>query len=136
RELRAVVREWFERKTVTANWRPKYRSKVDALIKHFVEGEHSSHVKLSAGTRAAIEELGHRPVGKVTRSDVVRVADGIKRGAAEQFMAVLSSFYNDMLDRGVDISNPAPNRLRLLGGRRVRHRTLTDAEVLELWRAL
>jgi integrase len=136
RELRAVVREWFERKTVTANWRPKYRSKVDALIRHFIEGEHSSHVKLSAGTRKAIEELGNRPVGKVTRSDVVRVADGIKRGAAEQFMAVLSSFYNDMLDRGVEISNPARNRLRLLGGRRVRHRTLTDAEILKLWRAL
>lgn len=136
RELRVVVREWFERKTETAAWRPRYRSKVDALIRHYIEGEESPYVKLAAGTRKAIEELGHRPVGKVTRTDVVRVADGIKRGAAEQFMAVLSSFFNDMLDRGVEISNPARNRLRLLGGRRVRHRTLTDAEILKLWRAL
>jgi integrase len=136
RELRTVLREWFERKTEIAAWRPRYRAKVDALIRHYVEGEESPYVKVSAGTRKAIDDLGHRPVGKVSRSDVVRVADGIKRGAAEQFMAVLSSFYNDMLDRGVEISNPARNRLRLLGGRRVRHRTLTDAEILKLWRAL
>jgi integrase len=136
RELHVVVREWFERKTETATWRPRYRAKVDALIRHFIEGEASPFVKLSANTRKAIEELGHRPVGKVTRSDVVRVADGIKRGAAEQFMAIVSSFYNDMLDRGVEVANPARNRLRLLGGRRVRHRTLTDAEILKLWRAL
>jgi integrase len=136
RELRVVTREWFERKTETAAWRPRYRAKVDALIRHYIEGEDSPFVKLSAGTRKAIEELGHRSVGKVTRSDVVRVVDGIKPGAGEQFMAIVSSFYNDMLDRGVEISNPARNRLRLLGGRRVRHRTLTDAEVLKLWRAL
>jgi integrase len=136
RELRVVVRQWFERKTETATWRPRYRAKVDALVRHYIEGEESPFVKLNASTRKAIEDLGHRPVGKVTRSDVVRVADGIKRGAAEQFMAIVSSFYNDMLDRGVEVANPARNRLRLLGGRRVRHRTLTDAEILKLWRAL
>lgn len=136
RELRVVVREWFERKTETASWRSRYRAKVDALIRHYVEGEETQRVKLSAAVRHAIDELGHRPVGKVTRSDVVRVADGLKRGAAEQFLAVLSSFYNDMLDRGVEISNPARNRFRITGGRRVRHRTLTDAEVLKIWRAL
>jgi integrase len=136
RELRVVAREWFERKTEIAAWRPRYRSKVDALIRHYIEGEESVHVKLSAGARKAIEQLGLRPVAQVTRSDVVRVVDGIKPGAAEQFMAILSSFYNDMLERGVEVANPARNRLRLFGGRRVRHRTLTDAEVLKIWRAL
>lgn len=136
RELRVVIREWFERKTEIASWRPRYRAKVDALIRHYIEGEASPYVKVSAGTAKAIEELGHRPVGKVSRSDVVRVADGIKRGAADQLLAQLSSFFNDMLDRGVEVMNPARNRLRITGGRRVRHRTLTDAEILKLWRAL
>jgi integrase len=136
RELRLVIREWFERKTETAAWRPRYRAKVDALIRLYIESQQSSHVKVSASTRAAIDELGHRPVGQVSRSHVVRVVDGIKRGAADQLMAVISAFYNDMLDRGVDVPNPARNRLRVTGGRRIRHRTLTDVEFLTLWRAL
>jgi integrase len=51
-------------------------------------------------------------------------------------MAVISTFYNDMLDRGLEVMNPARNRLRVVGGRRVRSRTLTDAEFLKIWRAL
>lgn len=136
RELRTVIREWFERRTELGTWRPRYRAKVDALIRHYVESEESTHVKLSAGTRQAVEALGTRPVGKVTRSDVVRVVDGIKRGAGDQLMAVISTFYNDMLDRGLEVMNPARNRLRVVGGRRVRSRTLTDAEFLKIYRAL
>src|SRR5205807_3570237 len=82
-----------------------------------------------------IEALGHKPVGSVTRSDVLQVVDGIKRGAADQFMAVLSCFYNDAFDRGVEIPNPARNRLRVTGGRRVRTRTLTEQEFVTIWRA-
>jgi integrase len=134
--LHCSMRRWYERKTETGAWRPRYRAKVDSLIKHFVEGEASPHVRLSAGTRAAIEALGHKPVGSVSRSDIVRVVDGLKTGAADQLMAVISSFYGDQLERGVEIPNPARNRLRLLGGRRVRSRSLTDAEFLKLWRAL
>ena len=136
RELRLVIREWFERRTELGTWRPRYRAKVDALIRLYVEGEESPHVRLSAGARQVIEALGLRPVGKVTRSDVVRVVDGIKRGAGDQLMAVLSTFYNDMLDRGVEITNPARNRLRVVGGRRVRSRTLSDAEFLTIYRRL
>jgi integrase len=136
RELRSVVREWFERKSETTAWRPRYRVKVDALIRHYIEGEETPRVSLSPAVRKAIEDLGSTPVGSVTRSAVMRVADGIKRGAAEQFMAIGSSFYNDMFDRGVEVVNPFRNRLRVTGGRRVRSRVLTDAEFLTLWRAL
>jgi integrase len=135
-ELRFAIRAWYERKTETNTWRPRYRLKVDALIKHYIEGQESKFVKLSAGTRQAIEDLGHKPVSAVSRSEIVRVVDGIKPGAGEQLMAILSSFYNDMLDRGVEVPNPARNRLRLLGGRRVRSRSLTESEFLKLWRAL
>ncbi len=134
--LRAGIRQWYERQSELGTWRPRYRQKVDALIRHFVEGEPSARIKLSATTRVAIETLGGKPVGAVTRSDVLAVADGIKRGAADQFMAVLSKFYNDMFDRGVEIPNPARNRLRVTGGRRLRSRTLNDAELVTLWRAL
>ncbi len=134
--LRRSIRRWFERKAELGAWRPRYRAKVDSLIRHYIEGEASVHVKLTAGTRKAIEELGHKSVGAVTRSEIMRVVDGVKPGAGEQLMAVLSSFFNDMLDRGVEVPNPARNRLRCFGGRRVRSRSLTDAEFLKLWRAL
>lgn len=134
--LRVAIRQWYERQTERDTWRPRYRQKVDALIRHFVEGEPSPRIKLSANTRAAIDTLGAKPVGTVTRSDVLAVADGIKRGSADQFMAVLSAYFNFAFDRGVEIPNPARNRLRITGGRRVRSRTLTDAELPTLWRAL
>lgn len=136
RPLRLVMREWFERKVAMDAWRPKYRQKVDALIRHYAEGEPSPLVKLSESTRKAIEALGERPVATVSRADVMRVVDGLKPGAAEQFMAVGSSFYNDAFERGVECVNPFRNRLRVTGGRRVRHRTLTDVEISLLWRAL
>jgi integrase len=110
--------------------------KVNALIAHFIEGEESLRIKLSANTRRAIEDLGNKPVGAVTRSDVMKVADGLKPGAAEQWMAVGSTFYNDAFDRGVEVVNPFKNRLRVTGGRRVRHRVLTDSEVHLLWQAM
>jgi integrase len=136
RPLRVVVREWFERKSELGAWRPRYRIKVNALIAHFIEGEESVRIKLSANTRKAIEDLGNKPVGAVTRSDVMKVADGLKPGAAEQWMAVGSMYYNDAFDRGVEVVNPFKNRLRVTGGRRVRHRVLTDSEVQILWQAM
>ncbi len=133
---RVAVRKWYERQTETADWTVRYRQKVDALIRHFVEGEESPRVKLTPATRAAIKKLGEKPVGDVKRSDVVAVADGVRRGAADQFMAVLSKFFNDSFDRGVEIPNPAKLRFRVVGARRTRTHTLTDAELVTLWRAL
>jgi integrase len=120
----------------TESWRPRYRAKVNALIGTYIESVPSARVKLSASARAAVDELGGKAVGAVTRSDVLRVADAIKPGAADQLMAQLSAFYNWSFDRGVEIPNPARNRLRVTGGRRLRHRSLNDAEFLTLWRAV
>lgn len=134
--LRLAVRNWYERQVELDKWVPRYRKKVDALIRHFVEGEISDRVKVSAPTRAAITKLGDKPVAEVKRAEVLAVVDGIKRGAADQLMAVLSKFFNDQFDRGIEIPNPAKNRLRVTGGRRVRSHTLTDAELVTIWRAL
>lgn len=135
-ELRVAMRAWFERKSETAKWRPRYRSKVDATIKTYIEGEESSRVRLTPTARAAVEAIGAKSVATVTRADVLLLADSIKRGAADQLMAFISAFFNDMFDRGVEVPNPARNRLRVTGGRRVRSRILSDTEYLTLWRAL
>ncbi len=82
------MRAWYERKTETADWRPRYRSKVDALIRIYIEGQETRVSSHSPQSKKAIADLGDKPVGAVTRSDVMRVADGIKRGSAEQFMAI------------------------------------------------
>ncbi|MBX5462972.1 MAG: site-specific integrase [Steroidobacteraceae bacterium] len=133
--LRLAIRSWYEQQSTRGSWRPRYRVKVDAIISTYVEGIENPRVKLSKRAAAGIEALGKKAVGAVTRSDVLAVADHIKPGTAEQFMAVLSSFFNYAYERGWVTGNPARNRLRVTGGRRVRNRVPTDDEFLALWRA-
>ena len=134
--LRIAMRGWYERQSEISTWRPRYRAKVDAIIKTYVEGDENALVRLTPAARKAIDDLGRKPVIAVTRSDVLRVVDNIKRGTGEQVMAMLSSFYNWAYDRGTEVVNPARNRLRVTGGRRVRTRKLTDDELVTVWRAL
>ncbi len=133
--LRLAMRTWFERQTELQAWRPRYRAKVDAIIATYVEGEERARGKLTPTAHAAIAELGAKPVSAVTRTDVLRVADAIKPGMADQFMAILSSYFNSAYEREIVMTNPARNRLRVSGGRRVRSRKLSDAEFLTLWQA-
>jgi integrase len=133
--LHLAMRTWFERQTELQAWRPRYRSKVDMLISTYVEGEARERIKLTPAAASAVRELGMKPVAMVTRTDVMRVADAIKPGAAEQFMAILSSYFNSAYEREIVTGNPARNRLRVTGGRRVRKRKLSDAEFLTLWQA-
>lgn len=134
--LRLAMRGWYERQSEVSTWRPRYRAKVDSIIKTYIEAEENPLVRLTPTARKAVEDLGRKPVTAVTRSDVLRVVDNVKRGAGEQIMAMISSFYNWSYDRGVEAVNPARFRLRVSGGRRIRQRALTDAELLALWRAL
>jgi integrase len=133
--LRLAMRSWFERKTQVAKWRPRYRSKVDAIVSTYIEGVENPRVRLTPTAQRAIDLLGRKPVSSVTRSDVLAVADSIKPGIAEQFLAILSSAFNDFYEREWVAGNPARNRLRVTGGRRVRHRTPTEKEFLALWKA-
>jgi len=134
--LRVAIRRWYERKTEISSWRPRYRSKVDSIISTYFEGLDNARVKLTAAAKLAISDLGSKPVGSVSRTDVMRVINAIKPGIGEQVMAIGSSFYNAALEQGVECLNPYRNRLRVTGGRSVRSRALTDAEFLMLWRAL
>ncbi|MEX1994899.1 MAG: tyrosine-type recombinase/integrase [Steroidobacteraceae bacterium] len=130
--LHEAARIWFER--VSADWRPRYRQKVDRILGMYLEGLGSDRVTLSPTAAAAIAELGSRPIGAVRRTEVLRVADNIPRGAAEQFLAVLSSCFNWCSEREWIEHNPARNRLRVTGGRRERNRSLNDVELVRLWR--
>jgi len=86
--LRAAMRRWYERQTELGSWRPRYRSKVDAIISTYFEGLDNPRVKLTAAAKLAIGELGPKPVSSVTRSDAMRVINAIKPGIAEQVMAI------------------------------------------------
>lgn len=134
-QTRLAMRSWYEQASLRKNWRPRYRAKVDAIISTYFESVDNPRVKLTPTARKAIDSLGRKAVSGVTRSDVLAVADHIKAGTAEQFMAIGSSAFNDFYEREWITGNPFRNRLRVTGGRRVRHRTPTEAEFLKLWRA-
>lgn len=131
--LRSAMRTWEA--NAAGKWRPRYASKVSSIISTYVEGVENPRVKLTPAARTAVEALGSTPVGLVRRSDVMAVADSIKPGTAEQLLAILSVFFNWAYEREWVESNPARNRLRVTGGRRIRQRRLTDAELVKLWRA-
>lgn len=133
-QLRLAMRAWYERQSEIQAWRPRYRAKVDATIATYLEGIDNPRVRLTPTARRAVVELGEKAVAAVSRSDILRVADHIKAGAAEQFMAILSSFFGFAFEREWVVGNPARNRLKVTGGRRVRQRRLDDAEFLKLWR--
>jgi integrase len=134
-QLRAAIRAWVDRQTKNEVWRPRYRAKVDSIVRTYIEGEPNERVKLNPTAKAAVLKLGRKAVETVTREDVLGVVDQIKRGTADQLMAVVSSFYNTLSDRNSRIANPARRRFRATGGRRVRSRRLSDAEFVKLWNA-
>ncbi len=80
--LRVAIRRWYERQTEINSWRPRYRSKVDAIIGTYFEGLENPRVKLTAAAKLAISDLGQKPVGSVTRSDAMRVVNAIKTPAS------------------------------------------------------
>lgn len=134
-QLRLAMRTWYERESLRKGWRPRYRAKVDAIISTYFEAVENPRVNLTPTARRNVDALGRKPLAAVTRSDVLAVADHIKPGTAEQFMAIGSSAFNDFYEREWVSGNPFRNRLRVTGGRRIRHRTPTDTEFLKLWKA-
>ena len=132
--FRLAIRMWFDRQVTLKTWRMRYAAKVDSIIRSYIEGEPTARTKLSPVAMAAVDHLGGKAVTQVTRADVMAVVNAINAGIGEQFMAVGSSFFNRMLEEGIDCANPFRNRLRVTGGRRIRHRTPDEKELLALWR--
>jgi integrase len=133
--LRMAMRSWYDRQCELGEWRPRYRERVDSVIAIYVEGEPRPRVNLTPTAHAAVEKLGAKPVAAVTRADVMKVADALRPGTAEGFMAIVSSFYGAAMERDTVQHNPARNRLRVTGGRRKRKRKFSDTEFVKLWTA-
>jgi integrase len=137
--LRLAIRAWFARQaalppSAEKSWRPRYAAKVDSIIRSYIEGDPTPRTYLTPAAVKAVDELGGKAVRQVTRDDVMAVVKAIKPGIGEQFMAIGSSFYNQIYEEGIETPNPFRNRLKVTGGRRVRKRKLTDHELLSLWR--
>ena len=133
--LARAMREWYEHQVRHGTWRPRYAAKVSQIIASYVEGTESERRPLAPALAAAVATLGSKSIGHVKRQHLTAVSDHVSRGAADQFLAIVSSFYGWAIERETVEANPARNRLRLTGGRRKRNRRLTDAEVAALWTA-
>src|ERR1700678_227651 len=83
--FRLSIRTWFDRQVQLKAWRPRYQSKVDSIIRSYIEAEPTARTKLSPAALAAIEILGGKAVTAVTRADVMAVVNAIKSGIGEQF---------------------------------------------------
>jgi len=94
-----------------------------------------NRVKLSPSAKPAIDALGRKAIFDVTRADVLRVADYIKWGAAEQFFGLHLGVLQRRHRARLECANPARNRSRVTGGRRIRSRILSEPEFLAIWRA-
>jgi integrase len=134
--LRLAMRAWYERQIQLDVWRPRYADKVHQIITCYIEGEPGPRVTLTQAALAAISHLGKLPVAGVKRADLMRLVHAIKPATGGEVMAIISSFYGMMLEEGIECPNPARNRLKVTGGRRVRNRRLTDAEFLKLYRTI
>lgn len=133
--LRVAMRAWCTRELQLGSWRPSFARKVDSLIRTYIEGEPSSRLKLTPAALEAIHDLGRRSIDTVTRKSLMDVVDLVTPTSAESLMAVVCMFYNSQVDRGLAVANPARNRLKVTGGRRIRDRRLEVAEFRTLWQA-
>jgi integrase len=82
--------------------------------------------------------IDHMPLGEITRSDIVKVLDGIAANgtpiAANRAMSAIKKLFAWSLDRGAIAVHPLVG-LRKPGIERSRDRVLTDEELKSFWRA-
>jgi integrase len=94
--------------------------------------------KAVQATFRKFSSLNDRPVGDITRADIVKVLDGIAANgtpiAANRAMSAIKKLFAWSLDRGVISVHPLVG-LRKPGIERSRDRILTDEELKSFWRA-
>jgi len=83
-------------------------------------------------------EWANRPVSSITRADVRAVIDAmVERGspsAANNTLAYLAKFFNWCAEKDL-VDVPPTDRLKKPGPKNVGERTLTEAEIAEVWQA-
>lgn len=119
--------------------KPRYVEKVQRIAAVWIAGAPLQRGQKSAAEEAAIQHIGRKPVGLVTRADALRLFDALKAAGrktiAGEVWAIASVFYGWAMEREMAASNPFRNRLRVMGGRVVRKRKLSDPEIIALARA-
>lgn len=79
-----------------------------------------------------------RPIASITRADVRAVLDAMvgrgSAGAANHTLAYLSKFFNWCADKDL-VEVPPTDRIKPPGVKNVGERTLSDAEIAEVWQA-
>jgi integrase len=113
---------------------------VEPYLRHYAEHTRKrSHYIAGLYLRGAYWKALHkRPIGEITRRDIVPIVDEMKeaRGAvtADRAKTVLSSLYGWALDKGYVDANPCADiRNRAPGGGR--DRVLSSDELVEVWKA-
>jgi integrase len=139
--LRALQRETILRSPSAA--RAQAPETFEIVARRFIERYAKLHNKSWRDSerilqREAVPHWRHRPVGSITRVDVVALIDGIvDRGApamANRTLAVLRRLFGWCVERGAlelspceRVKDPAPETRR--------ERVHSDAELREIWRA-
>lgn len=135
--LAKAMRQWAE--AGKADWSPRFADKVTRIVEVWITGEPLKRGTKSPAEERAIRELGRKTVASVKRADMLTLLDAMKASdrmaVGQEVFAIVCMFYNWAIEREIATHNPAINRLKLVGGRRVRKRFLTDAELVTVWHA-
>jgi integrase len=116
----------------------------EEFIKRHLQGKRKAKVVEREIRRELIPVLGQRPIGEITRRDIVTLLEAIAdRGStgayARNIFGHLSTFFNWAIARDIYGLEASPcDRIKpkaLLGEKRIRERVLDDDELRALWRA-
>lgn len=81
----------------------------------------------------------NRQVASITRADIRAVLDGMiergSTGAANNTLAYLSKFFNWCAEKDL-IEVPPTDRMKKPGAKHIGERTLNEAEIIDVWRAM
>jgi integrase len=118
--------------------------KFDAFVTHYIETYARPNNRTASETerilrREFVRHWGARPIGGITKQDVLRVLDGIMSAGthttANSALAAIRKLFNWAMERGMLEQSPCRG-IQKPAKTLTRDRVLTDAEVGSIWRAL
>lgn len=106
-----------------------------------VKSLRTAHATESAIRHELMPHWERRPLGEITRSDVISLIDNIVArpapGQARTIFSHVRAFFNWAVEHGLVDASPADRvrPARLIGPKMPRQRVLTDLEIVEFWKA-
>jgi integrase len=119
-----------------------FASVAEEFVQRHVRKLRSAHDTEAAIRRELVSRWGERPIGEISRRDVVSmiesIADAGHQGAARRAFASTSKLFNWAIERGIVEASPCMSvrPAALIGPIEVRQRVLSDAEIRALWKAV